>query len=173
MSAARSITGTPNALVGMWFALAAIAMLFIGLTSAYVARRGLDPQWVPASAPPAALPACAFLIASSVTFEFSRRRSNRTWLLATFALGLTFITVQVAACRQLSAAGLYLSTSPHSSFFYLFTALHGLHILGGMAALTWLICSRSTAARINVLALYWHAMTIVWIYLLAVLFAWN
>jgi heme/copper-type cytochrome/quinol oxidase subunit 3 len=53
----------------MWFSLAAIAMLFIGLTSAYAVRRGLDPLWSPVPMPPAALPACACLLASSITLE--------------------------------------------------------------------------------------------------------
>jgi cytochrome c oxidase subunit III len=172
-SPTRSISGPTNALLGMCFALAAITMLFMGLTSAYVARRGLDPQWVPISPPSAALPACAFLLASSITLEHGRKTLNFRWLTTTWALAAAFVAAQIAACGQLSAAGLYLSTSPHSSFFYLFTALHGVHVLGGVAGLTWVIASPLAATRINVVALYWHAMTLLWIGLLAVLFTWN
>jgi cytochrome c oxidase subunit III len=155
-----------NALLGMSFALAAITMLFVGLTSAYVARRGLDPQWVAISAPPAALPACALLIASSIAFAVR-------WLVTTWLLAVAFFAAQVSACWQLSAAGLYLSTNPHSSFFYLFTTLHGLHVCGGMAALMWAIGTRAARTRLTVIALYWHTMAILWIYILAVLFAWS
>ena len=169
----RSIAVISNALLGMWFALAAITMLFVGLTSAYIARRGLDPQWAAISAPSAALPACALLIASSITLELGRKRRSLGWLVTTWVLGLAFIGAQVVACRELSTTGLYLSTSPHSSFFYLFTALHALHVSGGIVALTWAMCVRATLSRINVIGLYWHAMTIVWVYLLAVLFAWS
>ena len=157
----------------MSFALAAITMLFVGLTSAYVARRGFDPQWVPVSAPPAALPGCAFLIASSLALEFGRRRSNRKWLVASWALAMAFIAAQIAACMELAAAGLYLSTSAHGSFFYLFTVLHGLHVCGGMAALMWAIGARVAGTQFTVIALYWHAMAILWVYLLTVLFGWS
>jgi cytochrome c oxidase subunit III len=154
-----------NALLGMWFSLAAIAMLFIGLTSAYVVRRGLDQQWSPVAVPHAALPACACLLASSVTLELYRRSGRREWLLITGVLGIAFVAGQLAACRELAAAGLYLSTNPHSSFVYLFTALHGVHVVGGVLALAF-------AARTDVIALYWHAMSVLWTYLLAVLFVW-
>jgi cytochrome c oxidase subunit III len=178
-----SFAVAPNALVGMWFALAAITMLFMGLTSAYIVRRGLDPQWSPVRVPDAALGACAFLLASSISLEYGRRqlrrgRSATGWLLTTWTFALVFVAGQIAACRQLAAAGLYLSTNPHSSFIYLFTTLHGLHVLAGMAALGWLIRTHAGVGiipnvRIRVIAIYWHAMAVLWIYLLAVLFAWN
>jgi cytochrome c oxidase subunit III len=166
ISAKRLTAGSSNALLGMWFALAAITMLFVGLTSAYVARRGLDPQWVPIFAPSAALPGCALLIASSVTLAFR-------WLVIACVLAFAFLAAQITACRELSAAGLYLSTNSHSSFFFMFTVLHGLHVCGGMAALTWAICARRGGTPIKAIALYWHAMTVLWIYLLAVLFTWS
>ena len=155
-----------NGLLGMSFALAAVAMLFIGLTSAYAVRRGVDPQWSPVSVPAAALPACALLLASSVTLEYARSRRSRGWLLMTILFGAAFVAEQVAVCRELAAAGLYLSTSPHSSFVYLFTGLHGVHVIGGLLAL-------ALGVRIEVIALYWHAMAVLWTYLLAVLFVWR
>jgi cytochrome c oxidase subunit 3 len=176
MSPPRRHAVMPNAMLGIWFALAAIAMLFIGLTSAYIVRRGLDPQWSPVSAPHAALPACVFLLASSITLEWGRRRSANRWLLITWIFGVLFIAGQIAACRQLAAAGLYLSTNPHSSFIYLFTTLHAVHVCVGTAALGWISCTRASPVpnvRMNVIALYWHAMAVLWIYLLAVLFVWR
>jgi len=170
MSRSRSAVIAPDALLGMGFALAAITMLFIGLTSAYVVRRGLDLQWSPVAMPQAALPAFAFLLASSITFECGRRSRHRTWLVITAILGLIFVAGQIAACRELAASGFYLSTNPHSSFIYLFTALHGIHVGGGMIALGCLI---RTGARPGAIALYWHAMAVLWLYLLVVLFAWK
>jgi cytochrome c oxidase subunit 3 len=155
-----------NGLLGMSFALTAVAMLFIGLTSAYAVRRGIDPQWSPVPVPAAALPACAFLLASSMTLEYARTRRSRGWLLMTILFGLAFVAGQVAACRELAAAGLYLSTSPHSSFVYLFTGLHGVHVMGGLLALAF-------GMRTEVVAVYWHAMALLWTYLLAVLFVWK
>jgi cytochrome c oxidase subunit III len=155
-----------NALLGMWFSLAAIAMLFIGLTSAYAVRRGLDPLWSPVPMPTAALPACACLLASSITLEYGRRSARQSWLLLTGVLAIAFVAGQLAACRELAAAGFYLSTNPHSSFVYVFTALHGVHVVGGVLAL-------ASGARTEVVALYWHAMAMLWTYLLVVLFVWK
>ena len=153
------MTARSNALLGMWFALAAIAMLFFGLTSAYVVRRGLDPQWSPVPMPDAALFACACLLASSLTLQFGRRR-------LTAVLGAAFVAGQILACRELAAAGLYLSSNPHSGFIYLFTAVHGLHVIGGIVALT-------TTGRAEAVALYWHGMAALWIWVLVVLFVWK
>jgi cytochrome c oxidase subunit 3 len=77
------------------------------------------------------------------------------------------------AWLQLKAAGLYLSTNPNSSFFYVFTGVHALHVLGGLAGLVCVIrkihrsiLRQSTFAAA---AQYWHFMNILWLYLLWVL----
>lgn len=167
---------THNGLLGMWFALAAILMLFTGLTSAYVVRRGLDPQWQAIRMPALAGLNAVVLLASSITFEMGRRSrlAARQWLLITWMLGMGFVAGQLMVWRQLADAGLYLSTNSHSSFFYLLTALHGVHLLIGIAALTWVIrTSRIAVNSSRVLAPYWHFMDGLWIYVLVVLFAWN
>ena len=81
---------------------------------------------------------------------------------------------------KISAAGVYLDNNPHSGFVYLFTALHALHVAGGMAALAGLALAAWRQARpclrerwTGVTALYWHFMDGLWIYLLVVLFAWK
>ncbi len=157
-------------LLGMWFAMAAILMLFTGLTSAYVVRRGLDPQWQAIHMPALGWVGAAVLLISSIMLEIGRRSLllAARWFLSTWMLGMLFLICQLIVWRQLATAGLYLSTNSHSSFFYLLSALHGLHLLGGLAALTWLLWKpgRSTA----VLALYWHFMGGLWIYLLVILF---
>jgi cytochrome c oxidase subunit 3 len=145
----------------MWFALAAILMLFMGLTSAYVMRRGLDPAWQPIRIPGIALINTAILLASSATLELGRRSATRV-------LGLAFAAGQLMLWRQLAAAGFYLSTNAHASFVYVLTALHGLHLLGGIAALQW-----ASGTRTPVAALYWHFLTGLWVYLMVVLFAWR
>jgi cytochrome c oxidase subunit 3 len=136
-------------------------MLFMGLTSAYVMRRGLDPQWQPVGLPGIAVINTAILLASSVTLELGRKSATRV-------LALAFVIGQLVLWRQLAAAGFYLSTNAHASFIYMLTALHGLHLLGGIAALQW-----TTATRARVVALYWHFLTGLWVYLMVVLFAWR
>jgi cytochrome c oxidase subunit III len=153
----------------MWFAIAAILMLFVGLTSAYVVRRGLDPNWASIPIPGVAFVNAVLLMASSFTLEVGRRSpSARRWLLATCMLGLAFATGQLTLWRQLAAEGLYLDTNAHASFIYLLTALHGLHLLGGMV-----VVNCRSRVDLTVVAIYWHFLGGLWIYLLVVLFAWR
>ena len=69
------------------------------------------------------------------------------WLSATLALGLLFIVGQVLAWRDLAAQGLFLATNPSSAFFYVFTALHALHLLGGVVALGYVLGRLRRAGR--------------------------
>jgi cytochrome c oxidase subunit 3 len=88
---------------------------------------------------------------------------------------LLFIAGQYEAWRQLAAQGLLLATNPNSSFFYVFTGMHVLHLLGGIAALVYLIGrlagSHTTFRRAGFAntAIYWHFMGVLWVYLLLVL----
>ena len=63
---------------------------------------------------------------------------HRRWLLVTVVLGLGFLGSQLIAWQQLVRQGIYVSSNPHSSFFYLLTATHGVHLLGGLVALVYL-----------------------------------
>jgi len=80
-----------------------------------------------------------------------------------------------ALFRQLATQGLYLATTSNSSFFYVFTAMHALHLLGGIVALTYLvaqIASRRGSPRWSLFegaGIYWHFMGILWVYLLVVI----
>jgi cytochrome c oxidase subunit 3 len=93
----------------------------------------------------------------------------------TLALGLIFLIGQVLAWRILAAQGLFLATNPSSSFFYVLTALHGLHVLGGIAGLFYASARVSRAASaaksraLNAAAVYWHFMDILWVYLLFII----
>jgi len=159
--------GTPR--LGMSFALAAIAMMFLGLTSALVVRQGLDPGWRAIPMPRLLLANTLVLLASSVALEKARRAAG-PWLAATVLLGLVFLTGQLIAWRDLAAQGLYLSNNPHAAFFYLLTGLHGLHLLGGLGALAF---SAARRTWLEITALYWHFMGALWIYLFLLLFVWR
>ncbi len=171
---------------GMAIALSAIAMFFIAMVSAAVVRRGAPSgDWQPLRAGGALWRILSLntvvLVASSLTLAHSRARARsgddggfRRWWLATSALGLLFLAGQLLAWRQLVEAGLYLATNPSSSFFYLITAAHGVHLAGGIVAL--LIVAFRPARRIaqstaiEVTSIYWHAMDAIWICLF--LFLW-
>ena len=158
-----------NNVLGTWFALAAILMLFTALTSAYVFRRGLDADWQAMRAPGLIFFSTAVLLASSATLEISRRSARVVrWLVATGLLGFAFVAGQLLVWNQLATAGVRLATTTHSSFFYLLTAVHALHLLGGIVAL-----SRCWPGGAAAIALYWHFLTGLWLYILVILFVWR
>lgn len=159
-------------------------MLFVAFSSAYVYRQGLSFDWQPLQALPVLWFNTAVLLISSLTFELSRRSLRRdhttpfrAWLSVTAVLGLVFLVGQYVAWRQLAAQGIYLGTNPHSSFFYVLTALHAVHLAGGILALGFVlrgaVRGRFTSARrsaVDVTATYWHFMDGLWIYLFVLLF---
>lgn len=167
---------------GMVLGIVSILMLFMALCAAFLVLRGSS-KWVPVHIPALMWFNTAVLLASSATLEVARHRLaqgrfsayRNLWLL-TAALGATFLAGQFAAWRQLVAAGVYLASNPASSFFYIFTGLHALHLLGGVAALTFVAMrnfgraqvTRSVAAEIT--SFYWHFLDALWLFLLALLY---
>jgi len=106
------------------------------------------------------------------------------WLIVTVVLGVGFLGSQFMAWRQLVRQGVYMASNPHSSFFYLFTAAHGVHLLGGIAALSYLALrttkKRNTAegelrraGAADAATIYWHFMDGLWICLFLLLFFWR
>lgn len=167
---------------GMMMALAGILMFFMALVSAYVVRKGMpNSGWISIPELPRILwlNTCV-LVASSATLIFAGARFRaedeagfRRWWTASTILGLCFLGGQVVAWRQLTAQGVYLATNASSSFFYLFTAAHGLHLAGGVVALIWVLVrptrrlTRGTATEVA--SMYWHFMDGVWLFLFLVL----
>lgn len=175
----------------MWVGLASILMLFTALTSAYIVRAGLSDDWRPLEIPGFLWLSTTLILISSVTFEAARRAIKRVevkaynrWISLTAVLGLGFLTAQLLAWRQLVAQGIYLESNPHSSFFYVLTGTHGLHLLGGICGLSYLLLrtwkrlsSREAIIRrqraASVVGLYWHFMDGLWVYLFLLLFLWR
>jgi cytochrome c oxidase subunit 3 len=175
---------------GIWIAIGTICMSFAALTSAMVVRQSGAPDWRHFQLPSLLYVNTVVLLASSGTLEWSRRRiaaipggpgslvpplQGLFGLYITLALGLLFVTGQVIAWRQLAAQGLFLATAPSSAFFYVFTALHGVHVVGGLGGLVYVLSRlRPTAspgrpAPLGAAALYWHFMDGLWLYLLVIL----
>ena len=131
----------------------------------------------------------AFILVSSADRDArrklkSRSKSYKRWLLLTTALGVGFLGSQLLAWRQLVGQGIYVSSNPHSSFFYLLTATHGLHLLGGLLAVAYLLvrttklqgnnqAQSGSRAAVGAVTLYWHFMDGLWIYLFLLLFFWR
>ena len=170
----------------IWVGIAAISMSFAAFTSALIVRQGAATDWRHIQLPSVLILSTLLLLASSVTLEVARRRVAafmgghivdiavpRLWLYATLSLGLLFVAGQYMAWLQLRSQGLYLATNPNSSFFYVFTAIHALHVLGGLAGLLRVIYKLGHAAlrrsTLNATAYYWHFMGVLWVYLLLLL----
>ena len=176
----------PASSTGIWVVLFAITMMFAAFTSALVVRKGSSLDWRHFALPSILYFNTFLLLMSSVTLEVARRRvaafmgglrkeneNPARWLYITLFLGLLFVAGQYIAWRQLSAEGVFLATNPSSSFFYVLTATHALHVLGGLGGIIFVIRKLNRAAlRRNTLvaaARYWHYMDVLWIYLLLLL----
>jgi cytochrome c oxidase subunit III len=184
--------GVPGAgLLAMRFLLVSISMLFVTIGVAYHQRAKTPAHWQHIQVPALLWLSSALILGSSWTLEqargaFERKNSVRyaRWLQVTVAIGLAFLTSQVFALRELAGQGIYLRHNPHSSLFYVLTGVHGVHLLGGMAALSYLLIKaavrpeivlfdfRRQRSRAAVAALYWHFLTGIWLCLFVVLLFW-
>jgi cytochrome c oxidase subunit III len=192
MSAIVATPATANRYrLGAWFAIGSILMLFVALVSAYIVRSASANDWQPVAIPKVLWLSTALILISSLTIEISRRSLKQKsdsgyglWLAITTILGLGFLGSQVVAWRQLARQGIYLASNPYSSFFYLFTAAHGLHLLGGLCALGYLLARRNTyRSTINgevkrigaadAVSIYWHFMDVLWVGLFGLLMFWK
>jgi cytochrome c oxidase subunit 3 len=195
-----------RARLGLIVALTAVVMIFVSYSSAYFVRQGLptlDPRtgtlvrdWLPLQLPNFLLVNTLILLVSTLTMELSRRQAVRTaladgkqshaatridtdgmpWLALTAILGLSFLAGQWLVWRELADSGFYVDTSPSSSFFYLLTGMHGIHLFGGIIALlasgAASLLRRSAVSRgivVDATAWYWHFMTALWVYILCLL----
>jgi cytochrome c oxidase subunit 3 len=165
-------------------AMLSILMFFMVLTAAFVVLRVDNLHaWSSIHLPWVVWLNSAVLLTSSASLEIARRKllvgslsGFRTMWASTTALGIAFIGGQVVAWRQLAASGVYMTSRLASSFFYVFTALHAVHLLGGICALLYVgirnfetaTISRGMAAGIA--SYYWHFMDGLWLFLLALLY---
>jgi cytochrome c oxidase subunit 3 len=163
-------------------AIVSIVMFFMAMASAYIYLRANSNRWVPLHLPWIIWVNTAFLLLSSGAMEFARRRLaladvaqfRKLWAGAT-TLGVLFLIGQLVAWRQFVLAGFYVSTNQASSFFYIFTGLHGLHLLGGICALLYVSFRKFEKAKVSrtvaaeVASYYWHFMDGLWLFLLALL----
>jgi cytochrome c oxidase subunit III len=175
-----------------WFLLLVVMMTFGGLLGAYVviATNGAA-EWRPFDLPPQVWISTFLILVSSVTYQlaknalFARRyASSRKFMIATTVLGAAFISSQILVWLALVKRGFYMSGNPYAGFFYILTAAHAIHVVGGIVALgsillrTWndtrnaseLIYRRNLARSVG---WYWHFMGVLWIVLFVMLGFWK
>lgn len=164
------------------FLLISILVLFLALAVAFGILRTQSKFWIPFHMPRIVLVNTAILLASSVLLEVARRKLRagnpdafkKIWMTAT-GLGVLFVLGQLVAWRELAAQGVYMASSQASSFFYVFTGVHAVHLLGGIGMLLFVALrkfgtdSLAKSASARVASLYWHVMDVVWLFLLGLL----
>ena len=181
--------GRRASFTGLFVLLAASTMVFAAFTSAFVVRRGLSDMndWVSVHKPPILFVNTAILLASSFLLDSSRRAlkaGQRTkfnfWWSAATAAGILFLIGQAYAWYQLKQAGVYVATNPASSFFYVLTASHAFHLIGGLAALVYvdiqalrLRLGPAKRTAIDVSAIFWHFLDGLWLYLMILFYVWG
>jgi cytochrome c oxidase subunit 3 len=166
----------------MWVAIGSIIMMFAGLTSAYIVKRS-QAGWVMIDIPLAFWFSTLVILVSSVTVQLAVRSSRerdmpgyRKWMVATAVLGTAFLILQTKGFMDLRAQDIRLvgagSNASHS-FLLAIAGLHGLHVLGGVAALlviAWRVVRSRTrtysSVPAEVISTYWHFVDVLWIYLI-------
>ena len=177
-----AVSAAPMAKVGLGVFLAAIGSLFALFISAYIMRMQLA-DWRPTPKPTLLWVSTGILMLSSAALQLARTntdrgdsRGARMALLAAGGAAIGFMVSQLLAWGQLGKAGYFLTSNPASSFFYLITAIHGLHVLGGVVALGRNIV-RAWQGRdlvrlrlgLELCSLYWDFLLLMWLVLFALL----
>ncbi len=176
----------PPATIGLGFFLVVAGSLFALLMSAYVVRMQLL-DWRPLPFLPLLWFNTGVLVLSSVILQWAQAAARRgdydgtvTGVLCAGVSAVVFLIGQLLAWRQLIAAGYVVAANPANSFFYLVTTIHGLHLLGGLVALGRTIAKLWRGAdlpklrlSVELCALYWHFLLLVWLMLLGLLTGWT
>ncbi|TCZ65459.1 cytochrome c oxidase subunit 3 [Roseicella aquatilis] len=172
----------PTAKIGLGIFLAVAGLLLSLIVSSYVMRMEMA-DWRPLPRPALLWANTGVLVLSSLALHWAvraARRGDRAGVQDGMVMGgltaLLFLAGQFLAWRQLSAAGYRPATGPADAFFYLITAVHGLHLLGGLVALGRAGVKLARGAPMHVLRLsvelcatYWHFLLLAWLCLFAVL----
>jgi len=177
----------------LWCLLSIVLMTFGGLIAAYIVISNNAPiEWKPmASLPTQVWISTALIVSSSFTFHISvnalinqqHMRAKRL-LLATTVLGGAFISSQLVVWIALVNRGLYMRGNPYVGFFYILTAVHAVHVIGGIVALVYILLRTSKKARsqrevlkriqdAKAIGWYWHTMGGLWLVLLFLLAFWK
>lgn len=184
------VPGKSRVLTG--FVLVVVTMTFGGLIAAYIviATNGVA-EWQPFALPIQLWVSTAIILASSITYHLGKNAIARNeqpvakkWMIVTTVLGAMFISSQLLSWLALSARGLYVASNPYAGFYYILTAVHAVHVVGGIIALGSIIIrvwnpapsAQALARRITfsqVVGWYWHFMGGLWIVLFILLGFWK
>ncbi len=175
-------TARPAARTALWVFLGVATSLFVLFVSAYAMRLPLA-DWTPLPRPRLLMLNTALLVCASLAMEwtvYAARRADRDnvrrGLWAAGLLTFGFLAGQLVVWNQLHGAGYFVAASAATAFFYLFTAVHGVHVLGGLVAWTRAVLRAWRGADparmrlgVELCATYWHYLLAVWVVLYALL----
>lgn len=168
----------------LWVAIASIIMMFAGLTSAYIVKRG-QAGWQGIITPAFFWWSTAVIITSSITIQMALRSFKqremarfRTLFLVTFLLGILFVFLQWKGFTFMWNHGVHFEGASAGQFLYIIFGLHAIHVLGGIVALAVIAAKQFfgqtksyNATGIEIMSTYWHFVDILWLYLL-IFFIW-
>jgi cytochrome c oxidase subunit 3 len=190
LTEAEGLPSLPAAAVGLRVYFGVATVMFLLIAVIFVMRMGghgistaQQPDWKPMFWPPLLWFNTGVLMLSSVAWEWARaaghrghRADLRAGLIAGGVLALVFLVGQLTVWRQLEKAGCGITATTMSAFFYLITALHGLHLLGGLAVwgrTTVKVLGGSEVAEVrqsvDLCTIYWHFLLLVWLVMLGLL----
>ena len=176
----------PAAKLGLGVFLAVVGALFTLVISAYSMRQNLA-DWRALPVPKLLWFNTGVLVLSSIALQSAYLAARRDdlegvviGLLAGGVSAVVFLVGQLLAWRQLIVAGYFVASNPANSFFYLITAVHGLHLMGGLVALgrtTSKVWRGAKVAEVRLsvelCAIYWHFLLLVWLVVLGLLTGWT
>ncbi|HKR05869.1 MAG TPA: cytochrome c oxidase subunit 3 [Bacteroidia bacterium] len=177
----QTYTSIPSQKIFLWIAIVSIIMLFAGLTSGYIVRQA-EGNWVHFELPKIFYLSTAFIVISSLFMQWalwSAKKNHRgnllTGLIITLGLGLAFSFAQFLGWTKLVEMKVFfggVTANPSGSFLYVLTGLHLAHLAGGLIYLLFVITNSirgkynsEYSLPIQLCAIYWHFLDILWVYL--------
>lgn len=168
----------------LWVAIAAIIMMFAGLTSAYIVKSG-QPGWENIRTPRVFWYSTAVMVISSITIQAALRafkqkamKQFRALFLITLLLGIAFVWLQWSGFQYMWHRGVRFEGAGAGQFLYIIFGLHALHVIGGVVALMVMAAQQFfgkvrsyNATPVEVMSTYWHFVDVLWLYLL-IFFIW-
>ena len=162
----------------LWMFILPIIMIFASQTSAYLVRRA-EGNWTEFQIPQIFWYSTAVLLISSFSMQwalFSAKKDNFSTLKIaisiTFVFGLAFLVMQYLGWKDLQTQGVFLKGNPSGSFFYIFTGLHGFHLISGLIVLIFAFAAvfrlkvhSKNLTQIEICTTYWHFLDFLWLYL--------
>lgn len=163
----------------LWVAIGSIVMMFAGLTSAFIVKSN-QTNWVPVVIPKVFWISTAVIIISSLTVQlalrsFKQREMNqyRMFIGVTLLLGVAFVVLQWLGFQDLWAQKITFKGAGAGQFLYVIFGLHAIHVVGGVIALLIMFIKAFAGSTklyssvpVEVAAIYWHFVDVLWIYLL-------